>query len=747
MAFTCSMLEVRYLDYCKTKMIPPHKEILGALHKIIQVRTKKLRKETCSLDIHLDRLKDADFYPLHRLLMDVEASNIDAVNISNTSSCSLKGEYALLLMRAAGRKLGTVDLLDWPFGKSFLRDLSHRGLTCETLNLKYSHFRKLKVTGPCPTSTFWKEVSMSSTQPSASPSTSALSDMGWLSTNENMDTEGLINNLFSLAGATSSHDIPSTRYESSDDSEMDFSSHPQESGLENLLNNEPTMFNRSTDIYNEVVENALGPEDEASSSDDFSLDLLPSTNFWARFVPVNPSPICFEKHYREYMIDRLPQLRVLDNLLIRNRDREKAKLVFCQYFEYLPYKRNCVENVVNILQKREVSASRTILQPPNMKSRRSQNSYSRSFCASKVGSSAWPLLQKLSIWNKYSGVETRNFRPRQFEYHPTNSSLMVFGTLDGDVVIINHESGEVVCYIPSLGEMNSVLGLCWLKKYPSKLIAGSDNGSLKLFDMEHMQPVRTGGYRSAQPVTFDAFDQLTSVHVNSTDELFLASGYSRNVALYDINTGIRLQMFTNMHREHINVVKFANLSHPIFATSSFDQDVKLWDLRQKPVRPCYTVSSSRGNVMVCFSPNDQYLLASAVDNEVNQYLTVDGRPQMNFDIPSTGSSQNYTRSYYLNGGDYIISGSCDEHVVRVCCSQTGRRLRDIALEGKGSRSSMFVQSLRGDPFREFNMSILATYMRPSSKSEIVKINMLASSDSGRESTTQGPSRPSFSEGG
>lgn len=59
---------------------------------------------------------------------------------------------------------------------------------------------------------------------------------------------------------------------------------------------------------------------------------------------------------------------------------------------------------------------------------------------------------------------------------------------------------------------------------------------------------------------------------------------------------------------------------------------------------------------------------------------------MNFEIASTGSSQNYTRSYYLNGRDYIVSGSCDEHVVRICCAQTGRRLRDISLEVQLSSS-------------------------------------------------------------
>lgn len=66
--------------------------------------------------------------------------------------------------------------------------------------------------------------------------------------------------------------------------------------------------------------------------------------------------------------------------------------------------------------------------------------------------------------------------------------------------------------------------------------------------------------------------------------------------------------------------------------------------------------------------------------QVRQLSAVDGRLHLVFDIAPTGSSQNYTRSYYMNGRDYIISGSCDEHVVRVCCAQTGRRLRDISLE-------------------------------------------------------------------
>lgn len=126
--------------------------------------------------------------------------------------------------------------------------------------------------------------------------------------------------------------------------------------------------------------------------------------------------------------------------------------------------------------------------------------------------------------------------------------------------------------------------------------------------------------RSPTIYTYDDFEQLTSVHINSTDDYFVASGYSNHVGLYDLRTGTQLQIFRDLHKEHINVVKFANHSPQIFATSSFDKEIKMWDLRQKVTQPLYTVKSNRGNVMVCFSRDDHYLLSSAVDNEVREQL-------------------------------------------------------------------------------------------------------------------------------
>ena len=180
-----------------------------------------------------------------------------------------------------------------------------------------------------------------------------------------------------------------------------------------------------------------------------------------------------------------------------------------------------------------------------------------------------------------------------------------------------------------------------------------------------------------------------------------------------------------IHQQHINITRFANHSPHIFATSSFDKCVKMWDVRTSCLAPTYeckcvaslgavglswqcgagagilwhapttcraagrllgcevgsvqqgclvsagrrrppscvpstcppppvlllligpsalsvgltthvhlkspvldpnVFSRSDGSiVMICFSPDDTFLLSSAVDNELRQYTAVDGR--------------------------------------------------------------------------------------------------------------------------
>ncbi|KAK9949070.1 hypothetical protein M0R45_004614 [Rubus argutus] len=697
-----------YLNSCRKHDVEPNSAVLSWFS---QAKIQSSQNEKCSITISLDQLKDADILPLKDVLMSSDSSHIDAVDLFLEFHSDLGKECVVDLMHGINAKLRVVDLQDLSLGKEFLRDLCQGGLACQVLNLRSIHIQKLNMIG-----SFLRlhTLNLDFCTSLASLRKDCFSGMPNLMRLSMCETR--ISNLLTITGALSR--LPSLvelRFQSCLCCK-ETGSCPGLQGQQKLQTESQEKDESLVSECNKVLRNA-------------SIALK-------NFVTHHPSPICFEKHYRDYIISSLLGLEVLDNFPVRMMERELAKMTSAKYYEYLPYKRQHKESVVSVLNKREMGTSGVHFQKPFKPKqlyphRNGQNFFLRSLCAAKLGSSTWPLLHPLSNFNHTFKPENKKLRPRQFEYHPSNQSLMVFGTLDGEVVVTNHENGKMVGYIPCIGAMSSVLGLCWLNKSPSKLVAGSDNGSLKLLDINNMSPEVADSCCSSIGATFDDFEQLTSLHVNSTDDQLLASGYSKGIALYDIGSGRRLQLFSNLHREPINVAKFAHHSPYMFATSSFDNDVKMWDLRQSLGQPCYTASSSRGNVMACFSPDDHYLLVSAVDNEVKQLLVADGRLHMSFEIASTGSSHNYTRSYYMNGGDYIISGSCDEDVVRICCAQTGKRLRDVYLEDE-SGNSIFVQSLRGDPFRHFNMSILATATRPSSKWEIIKVNLLASRDSGGE---------------
>ncbi|XP_050207246.1 protein DWD HYPERSENSITIVE TO UV-B 1 [Mercurialis annua] len=647
-----------------------------------------------------------------------DSSDIDAVDIFYEAPINCDEEHIMTLFRASNLKLRVVNLQDSSMEEDVFRDLCDHGLTCEVLNLRSTRIQRLNISGKfMQLHTLNLDFSTSITSFhrdcfSCMPNLKRLSMCG----------TRVVDLWTTVAALSKLPSLSELRFQNclccKDTSSCPRQASPID-GSYVKLDSPANSFMISGVYANEVtisgfvqeqpkLRNQIKDEEEFNLAKDCTDESMKSTTQLTNYNSHHPCPICYEKHYREFIITSLPALQVLDNSQVTKFDKETAKVVISKHYEHLPYNRHYTENVSNILRKREIGASK------------SRFFLSRSLSAAKFGSAGWPLLSNLSHMTK-----DETFRPRQFEYHPSDSSLMVFGTMDGEVVVINHENGKIVGSVPSSGAMNSILGLCWLNMYPSKLLAGSDNGCLRLFDINQMPPKIPG----VNYTKFHDFEPLTSVHINCTDDQFLASGYSKDVAFYDINTTKRIQLFKNMHEEPINVAKFAYHSPFLFATSSFDRDVKLWDLRQRPNNPCYRASSCGGNVMVCFSPDDQYLLVSAVDNEVKQLSAVDGRLHTNFEISPTGSAHNYTRSYYINGGDYIISGSSDQHVVHIYSAITGRRLKDVYLQNSDSGNSQFVQSLRGDPFRAFHMSVLAASKRPTSKYEIIKVNLLSTSQS------------------
>lgn len=324
----------------------------------------------------------------------------------------------------------------------------------------------------------------------------------------------------------------------------------------------------------------------------------------------------------------------------------------------------------------------------------------------------------MNSWN--TTVLSLNFRdkPRQFEYHPTIDNILLLGTLNGKIILHNKEINKTLKHFNnnyhfSTNKQDYILGLSWLKKNPDSFIVGSSNGIINLCKIHNEDLIMNN---------FNQFKNLTNVHVNCIDQYMIVSGYSTSVIIYDIITGQISSELKEIHNDKINISKFMNLNPNCFSTASFDNSIKMWDIRcnQKPIYTCY---SSRGNIMSCFSPDDTYLLSSAIDNEVKQYMSIDGRELFKFNIPKTGSDNNFTRTYYNASGKYILSGSTQEKNVHLYCSYTGKLIYTNEMYPKRKNHSLYIQSLRGNPMNDLEFSVLVNYNDSAFSPEIVHINM------------------------
>jgi WD40 repeat protein len=121
----------------------------------------------------------------------------------------------------------------------------------------------------------------------------------------------------------------------------------------------------------------------------------------------------------------------------------------------------------------------------------------------------------------------------------------------------------------------------------------------------------------ATPLSWLTHKQSTSAHC-------VVGGYRPVLSLYDLGTGGLLRTVPGLHDTHINVVKFSHHSPNLFCSSSFDRSVKVWDIRDF-TRPIFSYQSPGPIVMACWSPDDRYVLTSALDNDVRQLCSNDGK--------------------------------------------------------------------------------------------------------------------------
>lgn len=302
---------------------------------------------------------------------------------------------------------------------------------------------------------------------------------------------------------------------------------------------------------------------------------------------------------------------------------------------------------------------------------------------------------------------------RQFEFHPMRPDILLAGHKDGMISIINHEIDRTTHKLKL--DSKPIIGLSWLHTHPQWAVCGvSREGSVCLMNY---QEERSG---LIEHVCLESFENLTSLSVNCTDELFVTSGFSVDLGLYDLLTGKKVTTFHGMHRHFINHCRFAHRSPHIFATASFDHTCKLWDLREplmasKPVRLFETESL---NMMCCFSPDDENVLCSGVDDALRQFnLGKDTScHSSSFRLPAAKSATNYRRSSYLMDGNLIATACTEEIQVRIClASQPYQHLGIVDFKGMLGKPMCWPQSDSNVAYHQESASPLAPSLQEPSR--------------------------------
>jgi WD40 repeat protein len=133
-------------------------------------------------------------------------------------------------------------------------------------------------------------------------------------------------------------------------------------------------------------------------------------------------------------------------------------------------------------------------------------------------------------------------------------------------------------------------------------------------------------------------------------------------------------------------------------------------------------------MMVCFSPDDRFLLSSGVDNDVRQWnIAQGGCLDLQYQLAPTGLAHNWTRSYYLASGRYIVVGGCREDTVTVACSRTGKIVQQVDLNVEPSvpySDPMSCLSLRGDPHHPSRFANIVSSCNPRSATRRTKYTLV-----------------------
>jgi len=188
----------------------------------------------------------------------------------------------------------------------------------------------------------------------------------------------------------------------------------------------------------------------------------------------------------------------------------------------------------------------------------------------------------------------------------------------------------------------------------SKLITGSSDKTLVIWDAQSSQPLQTlKGHNGA----------VNALSLNATGNLLVSGGADASVRVWQLETGREIGQF-HMGPGAIECVAI-NPQSNLVASCGFDKTARVWDLHSK----LQQVYSQHINTVygVAFSPDAEHLATSSADNTVRIWDINQGKC-----IMTLSGHKNTVRSVAFSpDGQWLATGSLDRSI-KIWNAQTGQ---------------------------------------------------------------------------
>jgi periodic tryptophan protein 2 len=191
----------------------------------------------------------------------------------------------------------------------------------------------------------------------------------------------------------------------------------------------------------------------------------------------------------------------------------------------------------------------------------------------------------------------------QLAYSPSGM-YVASGGEDGKIKVWNTLNGQ--CFV-TFNEHNAAITGLEFKSNGQVVVSSSLDGTARAFDLNRYRNFRT--FTTPQPA------QFSCLALDSSGELVAAGGFDVfDIFVWSMQTGHLLQVLSG-HTGPISGVAFTPKSNPILASSSWDKNVRTWDVFDgKNAKETYNLNSDV--LSVCFRPDGKVIACSTLSAQI-----------------------------------------------------------------------------------------------------------------------------------